>query len=184
MEAVLLICIFALYILLRLALGGGETATCRQMKKHKEGLEMLRLRNYESAFHYFDLLVDQEPHNALAHAMRGRCYLEMDKYENALIDAAKAIKLDNTFSHPYLTKGRALYEMGMLHEAVLEFEKAVWYSRKDSEGYRWRGLVHCRLGYHVHGESDLKKAVELGDENAQYLLRRRDDVKIWGNQKY
>jgi tetratricopeptide (TPR) repeat protein len=146
-------------------------------------MEMLRLRNFDAAFHYFDTLIDLEPHNALAHAMRGRCYLEMGRLENALIDAAKAISLDNTYYHPYLTKGRALYQMGMLHEAVLEFEKAVWYNRKDAEGYRWRGLVHCRLGYHVHGETDLKKAVELGDENAQYLLRRRDDVKIWGNQK-
>ncbi len=169
--------------MVRVMLGGGESSVSKQMRKHKEGIEMLRLRNFESAFHYFDSLIDMEPQNALAYAMRGRCYLEMGKNENALIDAAKSISLDNTFSHPYLTKGRALYTMGMLHEAVLEFEKAVWYSRNDPEGYRWRGLVHCRLGYHVHGESDLKKAVELGDENAQYMLRRRDDVKIWGNQK-
>jgi Flp pilus assembly protein TadD len=59
----------------------------------------------------------------------------LNKSQDAINDFDKAIKLDPTFSRPYLFRGFALLKLGQTEQALGDFKKAASLGDNDAQNY-------------------------------------------------
>ena len=69
-----------------------------------------------------------------------------------------------------------------LHEfrdAFREFDKAVWFFRNENpEAIRLRGVARLRMQQFVQSERDFMRAMQLGDEDARFILSQAPFYKV------
>lgn len=176
MEGFILIILLAIYLAIKIAFGNHDDPTAKDAKKYREGIELVQQKQYQEAYRYFDQVLKERPKCALAYAYRGKCNLVLDDLYAAIFDCTEAVSFDHCIAEAYLVKGIALYNLEMYRDAFLEFDKAVWYFRNSAEAFRWRALTRERLGIFDKAEADLKRAIELGDELANYYLLRQGKI--------
>lgn len=71
-----------------------------------EGLEFLNGGEYEKAESYFNKIIEIDNNYAQAYYFRGYCYTKMKKYQRALTDLDKSIKLDASDSRVYFYRNQ------------------------------------------------------------------------------
>jgi tetratricopeptide (TPR) repeat protein len=173
MEVTLLGLLFAIYLVLRYYLIDHETASEKDQKRFQEGILLVKDRQIDTAFDYFNEAVQKHPKSAVAYAWRGKCQLLLENHYSAIYDLTEAISRDNTLAECYLDRGIALYRVEQFTEAFREFDKAVWHIRDERpDAYRWRAVARIELRQLAQAENDLRRAVMLGDEDAFQLLRQ------------
>lgn len=171
MEVMLLSLLFGLYLTIRYYLVDHDTSADKDRKRFRKGIDFVKNRQFEEAFHYFDDAVRQYPKSALAYAYRGKCHLAQENYYSAIYDLTQAISRDNTLADCYLDRGIAYYQTTEYPTAFREFDKAVWHFRDEKpDAYRWRAVARIQLRQLPQAENDLRRAVSMGDENSFHLL--------------
>jgi tetratricopeptide (TPR) repeat protein len=177
MEVFVLFILFLGCLFIKAVFFKPNDPTSRDEKKYKEGIELVNTRRYEEAFQYFNEALKVSPNSGLAFAYRGKCNLYLNDLFAAIYDSTEALAYDHCIADAYLVKGTALFELEMYKEAYLEFDKAVWYSRKNGEAYRWRALCSLKIGTTDRVHEDFAKAIELGDEHANYYAKKRGMIE-------
>ncbi|MBB5283211.1 tetratricopeptide (TPR) repeat protein [Rhabdobacter roseus] len=171
MEISLLVLLFIPYLIIKYLVTDHDTPAEKDTKRFREGIELVAQQQYEEAFRYFDEQVKKYPKSAVAYAWRGKCNLRDENYFSALYDLAQALSYDNTLAAAYLDKGQAHLALREYQDAFREFDKAVWFYRdNNADALRLRGLARLRMKQLSQSERDLRRAVELGDENARHVL--------------
>ncbi|EAL61181.1 tetratricopeptide-like helical domain-containing protein [Dictyostelium discoideum AX4] len=74
-------------------------------------------KDYNSAVKCFDQAIELDPSNHILYSNRSASLLALDKNEDALTDAKKAIELKPDWSKGYLRETNALYKLGRFEEA-------------------------------------------------------------------
>ena len=173
METILLFLLLIPYVIIRYLLTDHETPTEKDAKRYQEGIALVRQRRYAEAAGYFDHVLKEKPNCALAYAYRGKCNLKLDNLYSSVFDCTRATSLDDTLAEAYLDKGKSLYRLEEYQNAFLEFDKAVWHFKSNPESFRWRALARIRLSQEYDRvEADLRKAIQLGDEESGHYLRQ------------
>ena len=173
MEITLISFFFVIYLVIRYYTIDHDTVAEKDLKRFQKGITLVRNRQFEEGFTYFDNAVRQHPKSAIAYAYRGKCQLAHDNQYSAIYDLTQALSLDNTLADCYLDRGIAFYRVEQFTEAFREFDKAVWYFRDDKpDAYRWRALARIELRQLPQAEQDLRRAVLLGDEDSFQILRQ------------
>ena len=171
MEIAVLSLLFVLYLTIRYYLMDHDTPSEKDQKRFKKGIDLVTKRQFEEAHSYFDDAVRQHPKSAVAYAYRGKCHLAQKNLYSAIYDLTQAISRDNTLADCYLDRGVAFYQIEEYPSAFREFDKAVWHFRDEQpDAYRWRALARIQVRQLPQAESDLRRAVSLGDENSFHLL--------------
>ncbi|WP_128543476.1 tetratricopeptide repeat protein [Larkinella soli] len=179
MEVVLLSLLFGIYLFIRYFVVDHETPAEKDRRRFQAGIDLIQLRRYEEAHAYFDSAVKAFPKSGLAYAYRGKCRLQLGNQHSALYDLTQALSLDNTVSSSYLDRGIAFFQLQLYQEAFREFDKAIWYSRgMEPDPLRWRAMVGIHLQRISQAEQDLRRAIELGDENSVYVLKQPPFTKV------
>ncbi|RIV20643.1 DUF3808 domain-containing protein [Fibrisoma montanum] len=171
MEVALLSLLFIPYLVIRYYLTDHDTPADKDLKRFQKGIKLIQSRNFVEAHRFFDEAVRQYPKSAVAYAYRGKCQLAQENYYSAIYDLTQAVSRDNTLADCYLDRGIAHYYVEQYNEAFREFDKAVWHFRDENpDAYRWRALARIQVRQLPQAESDLRRAVSLGDENSFHLL--------------
>lgn len=171
MEVALLSLLFVLYLTIRYYVMDHDTPSEKDQKRFRKGIDLFHSRSIEEAHHYFDEIVRQHPKSAIGYAYRGKCQLAQENYYSAIYDLTQAISRDNTLADCYLDRGIAYYSIDEFQNAFREFDKAVWHFRDEQpDAYRWRALARIQVRQLPQAESDLRRAVSLGDENSFHIL--------------
>ncbi len=171
MEIALLSLLFVLYLIIRYYVVDHDTPTDKDRNRFRKGIDLVNNRSFDEAHRYFDEAVRQHPKSALAYAYRGKCQLAQENFYSAIYDLTQAVSRDNTLADCYLDRGIAFYAIGEYANAFREFDKAVWHFRDEQpDAYRWRALARIQIRQLPQAESDLRRAVALGDENSFHLL--------------
>jgi tetratricopeptide (TPR) repeat protein len=178
MEVFILFIILLACVLLQAFLFKHEDQATKDAKKFAEGIQLVQARKYKEGYIYFDTVLKTHPTCALAFAYRGKCNLEMDDLYAAIFDCTEAASFDHCMAEAYLVKGIALYKLDMFKDAFLEFDKAVWHFRNNAEAFRWRAIARVKSGITDKVEEDFTKAIELGDEHANYILSQKGKIEI------
>ena len=178
MEVFILFIILLACVLLQAFLFKHEDQATIDAKKYAEGIQLVRNKNFKEAYHYFDEVLKSHPTCALAFAYRGKCNLELDDLYAAIFDCTEAASFDHCMAEAYLVKGIALYKLEMFKESFLEFDKAVWHFRSSGEAFRWRAIARVKSGITDKVEEDFTKAIELGDEHANYIFSQKGKIEI------
>lgn len=92
--------------------------------------------------------------------MKVRCLVSLERYQEALPFADKALELDKTQAVMWHTRGRIYYNLGKYNEAIQDMTKAI--SIEDNENSRYiRGLAYSKLGQKDKANADFKKVEQL-----------------------
>jgi tetratricopeptide (TPR) repeat protein len=146
----------------------------RDREKLQEGEQLFSENRYEEAQVFFTEKLKNFPKSAKAYLLRAKTNLYLENHFSALYDIEQSISFDNTIAEAYMVKGRILYKLREFDKAFLEFDKADWFYRSENpEALRWRGMARYCIGQLEHAISDFNMAVELGDEDAAYILRTK-----------
>lgn len=100
-------------------------------------------------------------------ALRNQIY----KYEDASIDAQKAITLNDKNADAYMNLGFAQYSLNRYVEAIDNFSYAINLSPNNSQAYYNRGMAYFKTNDKNNGCADMLRSRRLGNKNAgaQYL---------------
>lgn len=178
METFSFVLIFVAYIGVRLLLGHHKDKTYKDKKKHQKGITLVSNGENQKAINYFNEVIKNDKRCGVAWAYRGEANFNLGNLYLTLADCTKAVNLDNSLRHCYLTRGKALYELGNFENALIDFNKAIWYYKSESiEAFRWRGLCYQQLENYEEASKDFREAARLGDEEANYFLLKIKNVK-------
>lgn len=177
MEVFLLLLLLAFYIALKVMLGGANDPIVKDRKKYAAGIGMVKAKDYEKGFLYFNAMISETPRSAMAWLYRGKCQQGLGNYYAAVADYTKAADLDYNVSEAYLEKAKLLQELEEYDQALEAAEKAAWHLRSNAEAYRVRGEILMHLGQNGKAIMDFRKAVSLGDENANFYLRKNFNLQ-------
>ncbi|MCS6820491.1 MAG: hypothetical protein NZ551_01330 [Microscillaceae bacterium] len=171
MEVILFSFIFVFVLIAQLLLGKHITPVMRDLRRYKEGIELVKQKKYEEAVIYFDTLKETHPQSAVVWAYSGIAHFYLGDYYHTLAYCQKALEIDYTLTQCYFYKGRAFFELEDYEKACQEFEKNLWHSRhKLPEVYRYLGQCYLALNKEELALKNLQKAVQMQDEDANYLL--------------
>ena len=146
----------------------------RDVEKLGEGELMLSEKKYSEAQNFFTEKLKQFPKSSKAYFFRGKTNLFLENYFSALYDIEQSISFDNTVPDHFVLKGKILYKLEEFDKAFLEFDKADWFYRSgNAETLRWRGMSRYLIGQVENAIIDFKRAVELGDEDSDYILKTK-----------
>lgn len=146
----------------------------RDREKLEEGEVLIHEQRYVEANIFFTEKLKIFPKSAKAYLFRGKVNLQLDNYYSALYDFEQSISFDNTIAESYVLKGKALYKLEEFDKAFLEFDKADWYYRSENAvALRWRGMARYCIGQVENAIHDFNRAVELGDEDSEYILQTK-----------
>jgi tetratricopeptide (TPR) repeat protein len=146
----------------------------RDIEKLGEGEILLAEKKYSEAQIFFTEKLISFPKSPKAYFYRSKANLYLDNYFSALYDIEQSISFDNTIPDCFVLKGKILYKLQEFDKAFLEFDKADWFYRSgNAETLRWRGMSRYLIGQVENAIIDFKRAVELGDEDADYILKTK-----------
>jgi tetratricopeptide (TPR) repeat protein len=146
----------------------------RDREKLEEGEILMEEKKYFEAQQFFSEKLKNFPKSSKAYFLRGKAQFHLENYYSALFDFEQSISFDNTIGELYVWKGKTLYKLEEFDKAFLEFDKADWYYRSENAtALRWRGMARYCAGQIENAIYDFTRAVELGDEDAAYILRTK-----------
>lgn len=128
--------------------------------------------NLESAIKSYDKATELDINYPAAYISRGSAYLDLENYDEAIDNYSTAIKLSPENEEPYAYRGRAYYEIDSVENSKDDFDKAIDLNKDFGYAYSNRAILkYTKLNDKVGGCEDLKKAAELGFEEAKNHLK-------------
>lgn len=166
MEAVIFFLFFGIYLIIRVLMGGGETAWEKSEKKHFKVLSKSGFDRNES-IHYFENALNKNPGDVFALVNAGNLYLEEEMPEKALSFAQRALRLENTVAEVHLLMSKGLHHLGETEMAIIHARNALWYGRNKVEMKSWLGNILIAKGEVDQGLQILEQAFAqaLEEEN-------------------
>lgn len=147
-------------------------------------------QKYDKAIDVYNELIDIVPDVPMwQYDSRGKCYEELNQYDNAIADYTKEIELIENeclefnvvpYSYyVYINRGKLYTKIKKYHKALKDFEQSIellnkeieinkigiWKYQTLSESYYNRGLTYKALGETEKANADFAKAKELQQKN-------------------
>lgn len=143
----------------------------RERKRVREGIALFEQNNLNEAFSFFDHQIRSGKKSAVTYLYRGLCHAANQNLHSALYDLTTALSYDNSLAEVYYERGKIYLKKGEVDRAILEFERAQFYSKNTrADVFRYRGISLMQKGQYFQAARYLNKAVELGDEEANFHL--------------
>jgi hypothetical protein len=110
--------------------------------------------------------------NAQFFYTREQCEVKAKLWQQALIDITSAIELDKQEALYYAEKANLLLRVNMLEDAIDVARQCTAIAPDYPEGYLILGLSLIQQGQKEEGMQNLKKAKELGSDQADKLIEK------------
>ena len=141
------------------------------MELFRKGYDLQMKGELERAAEFYKKSIETFP-TAEAYTFLGWAYSFMGRYEEAIEECRKAIRVDPEFGNPYNDIGAYLIEKGRYEEALHWLEKAIHAKRYDSYCF-----PHYNMGRIWEAKGDWLKAMECYQNalaaNSDYTLAER-----------
>lgn len=127
--------------------------------------------NFEQAMIEVNNFIDEHPKEYLGYFFRGETRFELKDYIGTIADCNKGIAIysNDEVWRFILLRAKAKEKLGDLKGALTDYDKSInIYKYRDT--YFFRGILKINLG--KNGCSDLKKAEELGHDNAYEMIQK------------
>ena len=95
----------------------------------QQGNDCFKKRNFEEAIKYYSLAIQYSKNNSVLYTNKSLCYLKLNKFQNALIDANLAIEIDHKSIKGYHYKGRAYYMLSNFVNSEECFKKGTFFNK-------------------------------------------------------
>jgi tetratricopeptide (TPR) repeat protein len=126
--------------------------------------------NYSSA-------IEINPADAETYFCRGRAYVKLKNYNEAIADYSRAIRIDDDFfiwriGEHYLSRGWLYHDSGNFNEAIADFSSAIRINPDEYSLYYGRGNAYFELGSYNEAIADFSSAIRLQPDFYQYYEAR------------
>jgi tetratricopeptide (TPR) repeat protein len=111
-------------------------------------------------------VIQANPKHSVGYTERGRAYVVMAKYEQALNDLSTSLKIDSTNALAWNNRGSCYAGLGNIRQAVFDFSKAIELDPEYAFAYSNRGIEYFKVGERELAFADFDQAIELEPENA------------------
>lgn len=132
-----------------------------------------RLNNdLKGALEDYDKLIELEKNNAIFYNNRGNLKDELLEASQALLDYNQAITLKSDYKNAYYNRAIVYYHLEEWQNSKDDFLKVLTLEPNDKEAFFGLGLVNIKLNQKEEGCKALKKAQDLGVEDAKIELEK------------
>jgi regulator of sirC expression with transglutaminase-like and TPR domain len=131
-----------------------------------------RLSENDRLIQFYSNVITQKPQNAVAYYNRGLAYINVENYQQAVLDLNKSIEI-NPQANAYVARGFAYDRLGNYPQALLDYDKAIEINPSYGLAYTNRGNTYYMLGERKKAVSDLKEGARLGDKKTQDWLQKK-----------
>ena len=142
---------------------------CTEMPAQR-GLVYMDLQDYENAFEDFSHALDlddlHKDHSWIL-SKRGITLRLMKRFEEALSDLNKAIKLNSAYKETYANRGEVHRNLENFRQALDDFNQAIYLSPNYIWALIQRGVVNRFLGRYTEALQDFRKVVEISPSISQ-----------------
>ena len=118
------------------------------------------------------------PDNAEYHGWLARSLSALEKREQALAEAERALQLDPNCAVAYFVRGR---EQEDQDRAIQEYTRAIELAPTFADAYHNRGRGYRLKGDYDRAIQDLSRAIELDPKNASAYANRSDAYQLKGD---
>jgi tetratricopeptide (TPR) repeat protein len=130
-----------------------------------------------AAANYLLELIDREPPFstellARIYRGRGRGYMNLKQYQQAIADFDRAIELDPTDVITYINRGRLYFGLKKYEETIASLERALELDPENGTAYYYLGLVYRDLNEYQQAIAKFDRIVEL-NPNSPLAYHRR-----------
>jgi TonB family protein len=139
--------------------------------------------DYFKALDDLNYAIKLEPNNGDFYHTRAQIYDRLDKLDEAIADATKAIELISSEfgrSVEFAFRGSVYKRQSKLHEAIKDYDEAV--KLAPDFAYHWgnRGRVYVALQDYNKAIADFTEAIKLDPGNRYFLRDRAEAYKAMG----
>jgi tetratricopeptide (TPR) repeat protein len=132
--------------------------------KEKERISREAAENEKKLARYSALLKAM-PDNAAAYYERGRLYVRMKRYREAVKDLDAAIRLEPGKAEYHYTRGYTLGRQRLYDNALKDFDEAIRLRPGFAEAYNGRGTVYTALSRDAKALAEYDKSIEADGSN-------------------
>ena len=146
-----------------------------------KGKAYFYLRQYDSAFTSFQMMVENSPKWHLSYFWRGRASLAKDNDYEAIYDFTKTIELKPKFAEGYYFRSLAhkqyiqknpSFKQDDLHTIFLDLDKAIQLNSNEAKYYNSRCFLNELVEKYPDALNDINKAISIDDKNSHYYSHR------------
>ena len=133
---------------------------------------LIKQKQFQSALHHLDKLIEDDPSLVIAYYYRGRIFLELGRYDEAEEAYGEAIRLNENME-PALFDLGSLYQMKKANEKAVEIYEKLLESQPSNALVRERLIgVYYQMGKNAEAErhmEEIKRGSAPGDPRRQSL---------------
>ena len=134
--------------------------------------DKFELASYEEAILDYDKALDLSPTEiCLVYTMRGNAKRNLGDFDGAISDQNKALDFDPFYADGYFNRSSAKLKKGDFIGAIDDYTKVIQINPNDSDAFFNRAYVKNKVGDMKGACEDWKKAADLGDEEAEQLIK-------------
>lgn len=127
----------------------------------QQGTDALAAGDYHKAISRCEKAVYINADDPLTYNERGAAYSYLERYDDAIADYSRALRLDPKFVRAYRNRGSAFFHQGKLAEAVADSSKAIELDPDYASAYQVRAKAYQKLGQTADAQADQAKADQL-----------------------
>ncbi|MBE9537226.1 MAG: tetratricopeptide repeat protein [Proteobacteria bacterium] len=131
---------------------------------------------YLMAIQDLDKALKLDSNDAISYSSRGNAYFRLGDMKKAINNYSKAISVAPQFVDAYNNRGFVNYTLKNMAQARFDFHKAIALDSNYSEGYYTLALIDLQDGATQRAVSNLKKAAQLGNREAQIYLQKNKTI--------
>jgi len=145
---------------------------------YQKGIEYTYKKDYKWAVEYFSCAIElnqKKPeftNPSQLYVYRGRSYMFLDKYGDALADFNTALSIDGKNADAYFGRGRTLSEIYEYDLAIKDYNTAIGIDDTEAGYYFWRGIAYQRWEKYDSAITDFNIAIKLDNSSALYYFIR------------
>ena len=125
-------------------------------------------------------LEEEQSISASTYLLWGYTKSKQERYESAISDFGKAIRLEPDHAEAYVGRGLAKQALGRHTSAIVDFDTAIRFKPDFAVAYVARGLTKDSLGDHHYAVSDYNQAIRLKPDYVEAYHRRGHAKQILG----
>ncbi len=131
------------------------------------------LKNYTKAIRDYTIAIEINPNNSYYYFSRAICKSELENWRGAIEDYSKCINKNPKNENAYLGRANASFNLGDFKNSIQDYNHLILI-KKDWYRYAYmrRGEIKILLNDKVGGCKDLNKAAELGEGEANELIKK------------
>lgn len=126
------------------------------------------LQKGEEAVAAYQKAISLDSKKAEYHIALGKAYVEIQEYQLAVNSYNAAIMLDDTQAFYHWEKAEVFSKLRQKKEAIQAYTQAINLQPTDSALYANRALLQLDICQYTEAKADLKKAISLNRNNADY----------------